>query len=322
MLNTLPHFQNHTRTILLANPQMMCPFRRGRLRNFIVASIYSQIHSFFRSNITDASAKKSRSRSNLQGFQIEQKKSSEETPFLNRLHAEVTASMSQSSRTSFEFAKNANMDSTVSAPKPAIPALLSPASLNRQTRQKSKTNTNESAVSIVPAQDATSDISRSTRNSRPLQIHSAMPTNVQATTKTAQTSRRAEEIKISGTKSRRHDEVIRTARTRIRLRKSNISNIYGCERRSRRGIVAIMEEEDDSIDPDIGFCLLSSGLQSSPDSDVGRANSEEPLCLPLWIQSSLEKGSWCKPGKVVGLYMDGEYQLSCDGEMTIIIAYY
>jgi hypothetical protein len=44
--------------------------------------------------------------------------------------------------------------------------------------------------------------------------------------------------------------------------------------------------------------------------------------LPLWIQSSLEKGSWCKPGKVVGLYMDGEYQLSCDGEMTIIIDYY
>ena len=83
-----------------------------------------------------------------------------------------------------------------------------------------------------------------------------------------------------------------------------------------------MEEEDDSIDPDIGFCLLSSGLQSSPDSDVGRANSGEPLCLPLWIQSYLEKGSWCKPGKVVGLYMDGEYQLSCDGEMTIIIAYY
>ena len=268
----------------------------------------------------DATAKKGRGRPRLPGSEAEHKKSVEISPVLNRLPTETLSHGSRNDVDSTKTMKTSNRASTRSEKAPASstddPPFQSSASLDRQSRKKAKTAVNDSMVLQGQAKESSLETSRSLRNSRPLHTHHQPQTNTRApveNTRAAQTSRSSAPAAAA---SRKRDETIRTARTRIRPRTNKVSKDYNCERFSRRGIVSSMEvaaaaaeeEDGDDMDDDVDICLLPSGLKTFPDPDLCKTNSEEPLCLQLWIQSSLQKGSWCKPGKVVGVNVDGKLQ--------------
>lgn len=250
----------------------------------------------------------------LPGSEVEYKKSAELSPLLNWLPAE---SLSHGPRNENDSTKTIMKSAAgfekapASSDEPAI-AIRPLASLNHQTRKKAKTAANDSMVLQGQAKESSVETSRSKRNSRPLQTypHPRANTRVPAeTSRAAQTSRNS----AASATSRKRDETVRTARTRTRPRTNKIAKAYSCERFSRRGIVSSMElaaedDGDDDLDDDVDICLLPSGLQTVPDPALSGTNTEGPLCLHLWIQSFLQKGSWCKPGKVVGVYVDGTLQ--------------
>eukprot|EP01036_Dinobryon_divergens_P026732 gene26731-35412_t len=265
------------------------------------------------SSFVDAAAVIGHGQRRLTGSEVEYKNSAELSPLLNWLPAESLShdprNENNSTNTIMKSASRAAAGFEKAPASSDEPAIRSLASLNHQTRKKAKTAANDSIVLQGQAKESSVDTSRSTRNSRTLQTypHPQANTRVPAeTSRAAQTSRNS----AASATSRRRDEPIRTARTRTRPRTNKIAKAYSCERFSRRGIVSSMElaaadDADDDMDDDVDICLLPSGLQTVPDPDLSRTNTEEPLCLQLWIQSFLQKGSWCKPGKVVGVYVDG-----------------
>lgn len=95
---------------------------------------------------------------------------------------------------------------------------------------------------------------------------------------------------------------IRIKRNPTRVRNREAANFYESVRHSRRGVVT---RDEVSTDSDSGVDDVSVSPQPPFSQYSSTARKEPPLCLELRMKSTLQKGVWCMPGRVVGLTIYG-----------------